>query len=183
MRDEFSKNTGLMSGDGMMSEPFLLQENGGLISSAADSPARISALPDRGLESMGSDRGCGVSSRESLAFFDLATSSWKTWQTCLFGGLIEFSGTYPCSGTMQNGRLYRRAQWVRHTCVRECSFIPTPTALLGRKGWGIGAVRIGKGRRYPEQTIRNALKIGEKPSPVQIEIAMGFPAGWTDLDA
>jgi hypothetical protein len=181
MQDESSKSTGPTSGDGTTCEPFRLAETGESISSAGDSPVRTSALPDHAPDLRVSGLVFGRSSHASFAYYDPITFSLKTSQLSLFGDWPQFSVTWPLSGTMQNGRCYRRARWMLHTCDKDCSFMPTPTASMGRKGWSVNANQLGKGR-YPDHTIRNIVELGAMPSVAQIEAAMGFPPGWTDLD-
>ena len=53
---------------------------------------------------------------ESLARWDPASSSWRTSAALLPGmGSDDFSGRWPNSGTVRNGRLYARPMLVRHT--------------------------------------------------------------------
>lgn len=71
-------------------------------------PVPTYPAPAREQESTGRRADSGGSLRESLAKFDHDTRSWKTAQCSLFGGLEEFSGTWPRWGTMQNGVCYQR---------------------------------------------------------------------------
>ena len=57
--------------------------------------------------------GSGASMPEPFATYDHDSSSWRTSALSLFGGLHEFSETWPRSGTMRNGKCYRRPPWVR----------------------------------------------------------------------
>ncbi len=50
-----------------------------------------------------------------LASYDLSTSSWRTSQLSLEGGLTLFSEIWPRSGTMQNGIAYQLQPLVRLT--------------------------------------------------------------------
>src|SRR5690554_1374358 len=84
------------------------------MSSAGDSPVRTSAAPVNAKASAGRGLVFGGRCSESFAKFDHRTSSWRTYQTSLTGGLTSFSETFPPSGTVQNGRLFRRAPSVRH---------------------------------------------------------------------
>jgi len=71
---------------------------------------------------------------ESLASYDLATSSWRTSQRSLLGGLSVFSGTWPRAGTMRAGTAYRRRPSAPLTGVTESSLWPTPRAGDGERG-------------------------------------------------
>ena len=87
----------------------------------------------------------GQSFTESFANYDPDTSSWRTSQACLLGGWAEFSATWPKSGTMRNGRCYRRQMSAHRTYVNESSSphiteFPTPAATSygssGNEGGG-----------------------------------------------
>lgn len=51
---------------------------------------------------------CGLRALELFANYDLGSSSWRTSQRCFLGGWTEYSGTWPRSGTMRSGSVYRR---------------------------------------------------------------------------
>ena len=98
------------------------------ISSAAASPVRISRTPARARGSQGSAPDSGANIGESLASFDLDSSSWKTSQRFLLGGWVTFSGTWPRSGMMRNGTVYELPTWAPPTVESGCSLWPTPLA-------------------------------------------------------
>jgi hypothetical protein len=75
--------------------------------SAAASPARTSVMLGSALASLANDPAYGQNTPDSLANFDHFTSSWRTSQHCLVGGLTLFSETWPRSGMMRNGIAYR----------------------------------------------------------------------------
>jgi hypothetical protein len=97
-------------------------------SSAAASPARTSASPERAQALAASEAAYGRSTPESFANFDPATSSWRTSQLCLDGALSEFSETWPRSGTIRSGIAYRLPPLVPRTFVIESGLLPTPAA-------------------------------------------------------
>ena len=73
----------------------------------------------------------GSSTPASFARYDPASSSWRTSQTSLFGGLTEYSERLPNSGTMRSGRLYRLPKWEPRTFVADSlssAGYPTPSA-------------------------------------------------------
>lgn len=158
--------------------------------SAEDFPARISAPSALapGLTEMKADSGPNTPG--SLANFDPATSSWRTSQLCLFGGLAEFSETWPRSGTMRSGSVFRRAQWLPHTHGTECGLWLTPTSN-DRKPASQGEMDMMKRRMRGEVVketyirLRSQLAATEDrrlpPNPRWIEWLMGFPTGWTLL--
>lgn len=77
--------------------------------------AKTSALPgtERGL--MENAAECGTTWPASLAKFDPDTSSWKTAQLSLLGGLEEFSETWPRWGLMRAGECWERQTLVPRT--------------------------------------------------------------------
>src|SRR6516165_7983154 len=74
---------------------------------AEDFPVRIFPSPERAKALQAAVVAYGKTSPDLLARYDPATSSWKTSQLCLDGGLATFSATWPRSGMMRNGIAYR----------------------------------------------------------------------------
>jgi hypothetical protein len=143
-----------------------------LTSSLEVSHARMLAKREKESASTANAADCGRSFIESFARFDRDSSSWKTSQGCLFGGSIEFSGTWPASGTMRSGACFQVAEWVPHTCDSECSLWPTPRAS-DRDNCG--------GSNAREKAKRLGVYVGRKINPAFQESLMGFPIGWTDV--
>lgn len=102
-----------------------------LMSSAEASPARTSAKRERAPELKASARAYGRNTPVLLARFDLDTSSWRTSQHSLLGGLEEFSGTWPRSGTMQSGTAYQLTPLVPRIDETASGLWPTPTVAGG----------------------------------------------------
>ena len=67
----------------------------------------------------------GQSLTESFANYDPDTSLWRTSQACLLTGWEEFLETWPTSGTMRNGRCYRRQMSAHRTSGKGSSLWPT----------------------------------------------------------
>jgi len=67
------------------------------------SPARTYPRPAKARDWPGSVPAYGAKSPDWLANFDRASSSWKTSQHCLDGGLATFSETWPRSGMIVAG--------------------------------------------------------------------------------
>lgn len=147
------------------------------ILSAADSRAKTSALPEAARDCPESGLASGQSIAESFASFDPMSSSWRTSQLSLFGGLTLFSETWPASGSMRNGRVYRRAPWVRHMCDSDCSLWPTPTASMDGRGFGIALHEDSD--RYKKSTVLRIQELvrshGWRIHPNFTEALMGFP--------
>lgn len=161
----------------------MTQQNA-LTSSAVDSPVRTSAKQGTGSALPANDPACGVNTLASFAFYDLASSSWRTSQTSLFEGLTEFSGTWPASGSMRNGHVFERPTPVLPTVENESLFWPTPTATDYKRGNGHPTAE-SPGRKYPVNKSGTTLNqaVGGYPSPQWTEWLMGFPARWTEPDA
>lgn len=110
-----------------------------LTSSAAGSPAKTCLSLGKALASQASAAVCGLSSRASLAFFDRASSSWRTSQLSCLGGWTSFSETFPKRGMMRSGSI---------------SALPTSEPRTGESGssssrgsmmWGTARASIGAG--------------------------------------
>ena len=89
-------------------------------------PAPTSAMLASEQESTENTADCGGNTPASFASYDPDTCSWKTSQRSLLGGWTEFSETWPLSGTMQNGRCFRRVPLVRLIAATESGLLPTP---------------------------------------------------------
>jgi hypothetical protein len=115
--------------------------------------------------------GYGLSTPESLASFDPATSSWRTSQGSLFGGLAEFSATWPTSGMTRNGTAYQQRTLARPSYVFVSGWWPTP--LSTETGY--------RRESFPQGGTSLSTAIGGTPNPEWVEWLMGFPIGFTDL--
>ena len=152
----------------------------------------------------------GQSRLASLAKYDPATSSWKTAQCSLLGGLDVFSETWPRWGTMRGGECWGHATPARRTNATASGLSerwPTPTTSDATGGLGQAASSEGgmnlrtAVRRWPTPTKHDHKDCGTSPSqagrnsqtlpvavggqmnPTWVEWLMGWPLGWTDLHA
>jgi hypothetical protein len=137
-----------------------------ILQSAGGSHVRTFQPPEKAPASPENEADSGLNSLESFARFDPETSSWKTRQCSLDGGLESYSETWPRWGTMRCG-----AAWAQNTplLIREIDARimseiasgylrrwPTPTVCgnYNRKGaskssgYGL-ATRV---RRFPTPT-------------------------------
>lgn len=123
----------------------------------------------------------GLSTSESLASYDPDTSLWKTCQLSLEGESIEFSGTWPASGMVRNGKLYSRQTLGCLIVANESLLLPTPTRSFGvnARGWGLS--QTGR-RRYSEAVEENAKRFGYRPPIALLEWMMGFPENHTAIE-
>lgn len=160
-----------------------------LTSSAAGSRVRTFPLLVPARASAGQEAVYGQNTRDSFANFDPDTSSWRTSQACLTGGLAEFSETWPRSGLMRNGRCYPRACWVGHTHESGCFYWHTPTSNdkkpAGQRemrevlSWLNGA---SISNTYIRLRSLLAAREGQRlpMNPAWAEWLMGFPVGWSE---
>ena len=134
-------------------------------SSPEVSPARISPLPERGLDSPGAGRVFGTNSIALLTRYDHATSSWRTSQHSLFGDLTEFSGAWPRSGTMRSGSVYERQTWVRRTDGNESGLLPTPTMGDSKSACNATATRHNpESKHHAGTTLTDAARTWPTPT-------------------
>lgn len=95
--------------------------------SLRDSPASRSAPPASGL-ALRMIGGSGRTLPVSFARFDRATSSWKTAPDLFGQRFPASSATWPHSGSMRSGTVFRRASSGRRMSGSGCTSWPTPTA-------------------------------------------------------
>jgi len=80
---------------------------------------------------MAKNQDSGENTRAFFASFDRDLWSWRIPQLSLLEGSTSYSGTWPRSGTMRNGRASARSTWVHHIAAGDASSslgYPTPTA-------------------------------------------------------
>ena len=97
------------------------------ISSPGASPARTSPAPARGQASTARSLDSGANSPGSFSKWDRATSSWRTAQCSLFGGLSEFSETWPRWGSMRSGACWEQPTLAHRTVESGCGSWQTPS--------------------------------------------------------
>ncbi len=168
-------------------------------SSPAVSHARTSATQGNGLESLESVPDSGQRCTAASAWHDPITSSWRTWQLCLNPcengeeyadqpQLEEFWETFPRSGTMRNGRLYRETTSVCLNTGEESGLLPT---LVHRepKDFSRGEVlaKLDRGDGVAKRICNRSTMLRFSPeicglNPLFAEWMMGYPEGWTGLE-
>ena len=173
------------------------------MSSAADSRAKTSALPDEARASTVQSPDSGWKWPASFARWDHATCSWKTRQRSLVEGLDVFLDTWPRWGMMRNGEcLALKRPGLRTKSANESGLWPTPTVTgnYNRKGasknsgdglaiavrWATPTCHDRKGKSGAKRG-RNAQgseclteQVGGTLNPTWVEWLMGWPMGWTD---
>lgn len=142
-----------------------------LMSSAEGSPAKTLASPAAERAWAASAVGSGPNTSVWLATFDLDTSSWRTLQLCLEGGLTAFSETWPRSGLMRSGTAYQLPPLVPLTAGIESGSWPTPNAMDGSK------LRLSDTpANWAAERLRHA-KLGNRKQLSLCIAARAFPAG------
>lgn len=135
--------------------------------------APILAQQEKEQESKDQNQDSGQRWPESFAKYDPNMHSWKTRQCLLFGGLDEFSQTWPSWGTMQGGESFGHQILGQDITVPDAFWWPTPTTKSGGGNCG------GTGDYH------KALKLGvyvpRLTNPNLYEWLMGWPIGWTGL--
>lgn len=146
-----------------------------------DFPVRTSVRPDwlRAFR----ERALNYGKSKPVLFLklDRNTSSWRMLQHSLTGGLVSFSGTWPRSGMMHNGIVYRLPTLAPSIRGTDCGWWPTPQRLdryfchstpqglqsrIGKKQIMVPHIwQLGTGRRYAP--------------PELSEWLMGFQETWS----
>ena len=120
--------------------------------------------------------------QESLAKYDLESSSWRTSHP-LFNTWEEFSPeTWPASGTIKNGELFQRDKPEPDTLENDGGWWPTPTASDFKGGTDAPRKDTGKPRNDRLDHCLEPGHNGKRLNPDWVEWLMGWPIGWTSLD-
>lgn len=146
------------------------------MSSLGDTPANHSAPLDDEKEQTTPDI-CGPISGTPFAEYDPDTHCWRTYPATSLWGSEMFSQTWPRSGTTHNGIVYQLKAWAHPIVETGCLLWPTPTSRDYKDG---PAPRIRDGKI---QTDTLGRAVGGSLNPMWVEWLMGFPFGWTDLNA
>lgn len=119
----------------------------------------------------------GPSLPGSLATYDHDSSSWKTHQFSLLGGLEPFVETWPRWGMMLAGELYPLLMPDSLTVEIESGFLlPTPSGVNGGKNHTMGRIDEWGGSSNPLR----GTPIGSLCLPEFEELVMGWPVTWTE---
>lgn len=148
----------------------------------AASRARTLAAQGRAMDSTASGRGSGEKWPEWFARWDRATSSWRTAQCSLFGGLSEFSGTWPAWGWMQDGECSALTVPGWTIPDSDSGLLPTPLASDHKGGHSLDRAATprtlaGRARAWRDY-VRDKYGL-TYPHPTHSELRMGWPIEWT----
>jgi hypothetical protein len=154
--------------------------------------SRAKTSPQRDGEQASTESGpaSGVRWRELFKRYDPDTSSWRTHR-CLFDeALPESSVILPRWGMMRDGALSERLTLALRTSGNVSGLWPTPCASEGLDcgtNWASLAA-VDKGGRIARRIATNGGPETQQTThaqlnPAWVEWLMGWPIGWTALDA
>lgn len=140
--------------------------------------AKTSARPAREQDSTANVPAFGGKWPASSAKYDRASRLWRTAQCSLFGGLAEFSETWPRWGLMLDGEFWELPTLARPISESESGFWPTPTAVTATGGaalckWG------GTGARAKLRKMVTPKELNGPLNPEWVSWLMGWPKGWS----
>ena len=164
MRNKSSRSTGRTRAATTTCEPLERTTSSPSTSSAAGSRAKTSLPLAEAMASAVSAAVCGSSTSGSLASYDPASSSWRTSQFSLFGGLTLYSGDWPRSGMVRSGRLYALPTLALRTSESGSSAWPTPTVCGNHNRKGASA-ESGDGLATAARSTWGTPRAGMERSP------------------
>ena len=119
-------------------------------------PARTYPAREGAPVSPESDPACGDTWRASFARYDRDSSSWKTPQCLLVGGLEPYSETWPRWGTMRSGECWGRVTLAHLTeGIGSGSLRQMATPALAANTWPTPVAHMAKEGGYPAERRRN----------------------------
>lgn len=163
----------------MTSEPLEIPK--AFQSLVADSPARIFPLLEKAKELKGAVADCGLKCLEYVGKLDPYTSSLKIVQQSLFEDLNECYATFPKSGIMQNGKVYRASALDCNRAGNEHISLPTPVKSSANAAARNRYLGSSTYRGNLQEYIRDGEQDGTYPNPELIELLMAYPVSWTEL--
>jgi hypothetical protein len=121
--------------------------------------ARTSQQRGGGQELMAQEVACGSTWQGSWVKYDHDTSSWRTHQCSLLGGLDEFLETWPRWGSMLNGECWELQTWALRTSEIESglpdgkTFFHTPNCSGLDGGSNIRKALKKRQEKWPTPTV------------------------------
>jgi site-specific DNA-cytosine methylase len=151
-------------------------------------PAKTSATQEKKQESQEQKAHSGNNISEPFARYDPDTQSLKTYQPSLIEESKQLSLTFPKSAMLANGLLYQLPNLAHPTEENEYLLLPTPTAqethrrdYRGYLNQYVKLCPITDQINIKYGTAVETLK-GGKLNPDWVEIIMGFPFGFTNIN-
>lgn len=153
------------------------------MSSAADSPARISAQQANTRASTDPSLDYGESLRASLARFGLDLRLLKTHHTYEATGSLEYSGILPAWGMMLGGVYWGLATSAPRISEIASGYLPTPTTIGNELAPSMRKHACHRRLMALLPQLRKDLNCpGKGPWVAFREWLMGWPIGWTGLE-
>ena len=149
-----------------------------------DSPVRTYRQPEMEQGLMENDPDCGLRWPASLAKYNPGTYSWRTAQCLLFGGLEEFSGTWPRWGMMQDGECWGVTMLGYPPDGRECGFWPAAMASNCKASMSQEAIlnTLKSGGQLHVSHVQTLQGVPLSHVPLGYQWVMGWPTHWTRLE-
>jgi hypothetical protein len=149
-----------------------------LMSSAADSHAKIFPPQEKELGSKENNLDYGPRWPGSFTRFDPVTYSWRTRQISFLEDLESFWGTWPRWGMMRDGECWERTMPAHLTSVKGSGYLPTPSGTSNHgKNHVCGRLDEWGGSSNPWR----GTEIGKIACASFEEWVMGWPVMWTGL--
>ena len=145
------------------------------MSSAVDFHAKTLVPQEKAQDLMESDQDFGEKWQGSFAKYNPDTHSLRTHQCSLFEDSTEYCVTLPRWGSMRTGECWEQQMLEQNTNATESGLWATPTTPSG------GGTCGGSGAY--KNALKNGTHIPHSINPNLYEWLMGFPIGWTDLNA
>ena len=145
-----------------------------------DFRAKTSVLREKWKVSKANALGCGAKCSELFGTLDLSTSSLKIRQLYLFEDSNKSYATFPKSGMMHSGSVYKVPSLDYNNVGKGYTLLPTPRVS---SAYGSPRNRFFGSPTYRgnlEEYIRDGEIDGTYPNPELSEALMGFPTSWTE---
>ena len=144
-------------------------------SSQVDFPVRTYQQQESVQDSKESDQDSGGKWHASFAKYNPDSHSLRTHQCSLFEDSTEYCVTLPRWGSMRTGECWEQQMLEQNTNATESGLWATPTTPSGGGNCG--------GSGAYKNALKNGTHIPHSINPNLYEWLMGFPIGWTDLNA
>lgn len=149
----------------------------------ADSPARTSVLQVLVQAWQESEAAFFMKSKDLLANYDPVLCSWKTCQLSLPVVDVKLLKALPCWGMTVDGALYPVDGGKTDLKAKGGFCLPRPKARDYRSGGSPSDIK----RHTPDLSTR-VIQLGwlsrpQQLNPAFVERLMGYPIGWTELNA
>jgi hypothetical protein len=109
----------------------------------------------------------GHTSEMPFARFDPDTHSWRTCEDTSLSASEQFSGTWPPSGILRNGKCYPRQRLARHIVEKDSLLWPTPTTQENEHPnaiWNENGRRISPGGTTHSMNLADAVRLWPTPT-------------------